>query len=181
MPLTKNAQKAIPEIATWLHQQAATEEEAPLRAAGLRAAAEVLLRETGRLTLDDTDELFCAASGRAWAWGTWSPLRFSPGPTQDSAPTGWTRAIIEKSTGRVFELSHAGMVAAMVQILNERDAITAADDPALTRPEVLLIANVLGAPDRAALNAALVELFERLCLVIVQFAVFGEYRYRDAS
>lgn len=173
MPLSHKAQAGIPEIATWLEKLAAQASDT----AGhdtLRGAAASLRREAGKPTLDDTIDLFHQASNRLWPWGTHSIVTWATPPTAGT-PTNWTCTITETSTDQQVDVSHDSMLAAMRRITDHQDP--ASENAALTPAEVTLVANVLGAETRAQLDDALAEMFERLCLVIVQIAAFGEFRY----
>lgn len=180
MPLSPQAQAAIPEIAAWLEEEA-TRRKGRTVQDGLRTSAAILRYETARPTLDDTSDLFNGATMLSWNWGTYSAADYQDGAHADATPVNWSRLITETSSTLKFEVTHESLLAAMRTIRDKRAKIVTDDGQGLDHADVDLIDAVLSAKDRAELNAALNEIYPQLCLVIVQFAAFGEYRYPAPS
>lgn len=175
MPLSQQAQDAIPEIAAWLEEEA-TRRKGRTVQDGLCTSAAILRYETARPTLDDTADLFRTAATERWGWGTHGPLEYQPSDTPDATPVNWSCRITEASSTLQFEVTHESLLAAMRKLTGDRLKATRLGN-GLDLDDIGLIDNVLEAKDRAGLDAALAEIYPALCLVLVQFAAFGEHRY----
>lgn len=175
MPLSQQAQDAIPEIAAWLEEEA-TRRKGRTVPDGLCASAAILRYETARLTLDDTAALFDAASTERWGWGTYSAPTYQDSEAPGAQPVNWSRLVTEASSSLQFEVTHESLVGAMRKICADAMKATRLGN-GLDLDDVRLIEDVLTAKDRAELNAALAEIYPALCVVLVQFAAFGEHRY----
>lgn len=170
MKLSYDAMRAIPEIARYLEWNARQKSKGST--AWMGAAASFLRRVAAYVRPEETELIWKEAAHRkTWVAASDPQWFYEDGPMPQLS-RDWVRQLTMPN-GEVHPVSHVAIMDAMRLIVEQRDKLTAGDDPVLDLGDVISIIDLLDAATREEMKAASKELDPWLCLLIVQYAAFG--------